>query len=170
MKENDKQLTNQNKTANVKSIDELVRLADAEASKSIEQEFDFDKELSEEERLTISMIKDTQNPAVSYKLFYAIQALMKQFLPKGPDYKDLRDYTYELKNILLTQGKNKNEKGIRGGDARQAYIAGELNVIYDLMMDWVRNGATAAYLIDRLQKLNEERGYQFEGSGIRRNN
>src|ERR1019366_8061003 len=96
----------------IESIKAMARLADAEASKSIAQEFPFDKELSEDDKQTIEIIKDTQNPQVSYRLFYAIQGLMKQFLPKGDQYKGLRDYVYELKNILLTQGKVKDEKGI----------------------------------------------------------
>lgn len=148
----------------LESIKKMASLADAEASKSVAQEFPFDKELSEDDKQTIEIIRDTQNPQVSYKLFYAIQGLMKQFLPRGEQYKGLRDYAYELKNILLTQGKNKNEKGIRGADSRQAYIAAELKVMYDLITDWVKNGAMAAYLIEKLQALNEERGYYYEGS------
>lgn len=150
------------------SIKEMARLADIEASKSVAQEFPFDRELSEDDKETIEIIKDTQNPQVSYKLFYAIQGLMKQFLPKGEQYKGLRDYAYELKNILLTQGKNKDERGIRGADSRQAFIAAELKIMYDLITDWVKNGAMAAYLIERLQKLNEERGYYYEGTPSRR--
>lgn len=151
-----------------RSIAELARLADLEATKSIPMEFPFTKELSDEDKQTIDIIKDTQNPQLSYKLFYAVQGLMQQFLPKGDEYKSLRNYAYELKNILLTQGKNKDEKGIRGGDSRQAYIAGELRVMYDLMTDWVNNGATAVYLIERLQKMNDERGYDYPGSPKRR--
>ena len=152
----------------IESIKAMARLADAEASKSIAQEFPFDKELSEDDKQTIEIIKDTQNPQVSYRLFYAIQGLMKQFLPKGDQYKGLRDYVYELKNILLTQGKVKDEKGIRHADARQAFIAGELKIMYDLITDWVKNGAMAAYLIEKLQLLNEERGYNYEGNPNRR--
>lgn len=152
----------------LKSIKELAELADKEASRSVAQEFSFDKELSEEDKETIDLIKDTQNPAASYKLFYAIQGLMKQFLPQGEQYKGLREYAYELKNILLTQGKNKNEKGIRGADSRQAFISAELKVMYDLITDWVKNGAMAAFLIERLQTLNEERGYDFPGNPNRR--
>ncbi len=136
--------------------------------KYVPQEFPFDKELTDDDKETIEIIKDTQNPQVSYKLFYAIQGLMKQFLPKEEQYKGLRDYAYELKNILLTQGKSKDDRGIRGGDSRQAFIAGELKVMYDLITDWVKNGAMAAYLIERLQKLNEERGYYYEGTPNRR--
>jgi len=155
-------------SAVINSINDLARLADAEASKSVALEFPFEKELSEQDKETIEIIKDTQNPQVSYKLFYAIQGLMKQFLPKGEQYKGLREYAYELKNILLTQGKSKDERGIRGGDSRQAFIAGELKVMYDLITDWVKNGAMAAYLIERLQSLNEERGYYYEGSPTKR--
>jgi hypothetical protein len=168
MKEKDENGAKKISSDIIKSIAEMAKLADAEASKSVAQEFPFDKELSEDDRETIEIIKDTQNPQVSYKLFYAIQGLMKQFLPKGEQYKGLRDYAYELKNILLTQGKNKDEKGIRGGDSRQAFIAAELKVMYDLITDWVKNGAMAAYLIERLQKLNEERGYYYEGTSTRR--
>lgn len=144
-------------------IKELAKRADSEASKSIAIELPFDKELSEGDKETIEILKDTQNPQVSYKLFYAIQALMKQFLPKGDQYKGLRDYIYELKNILLTQGKNKNEIGVRGADSRQAFISAELKTMYDLITDWVQNGAMAVYLIDKLQKFNEERGYMYPG-------
>jgi hypothetical protein len=151
-----------------KSIKELAKKADADASRSIAEEFPFDKELSDEDKEAIDLIKDTQNPEVSYKLFYAIQGLMKQFLPKGEQYKTLREYAYELKNILLTQGKNKDERGIRGGDARQAYISAELNVMYNLITDWVKNGAMAAYLVEKLQILNEERGYDYPGNPKRR--
>lgn len=105
---------------------------------------------------------------MSYRLFYAIQSLMKQFLPQGEQFKDLREYAYELKNILLTRGKNKDERGIRGADSRQAFISADLKVMYDLITDWVKNGAMATYLIDRLQTLNEERGYDFPGSRKRR--
>lgn len=151
-----------------KSIAELALLADVEASKSIEIEFPFDKELSEDDHNVLDAIKDTQNPDMSYKLFYAIQGLMKQFLPKGEQYKGLRDYAYELKNILLTQGKLKDKKGIRHGDARQAFISAELKTMYDLITDWVNNGAMAVYLIERLQVLNEERGYDYPGNPKRR--
>jgi hypothetical protein len=154
--------------SDVKSIDELAKLADAEASKAIPLELPFDKELSEDDRETINAIKDTQNPQVSYKLFYAIQGLMIQFLPKGDDYKPLREYAFELKNILLTQGKNKDERGIRHADSRQGYIASELKVMYEVITDWVQNGAMAVYLIEKLQSLNEERGYDFPGNPKRR--
>ena len=152
------------------SIKAMAKLADVEASKSVAQEFPFDKELTDDDKELIGIIRDTQNPEVSYKLFYAIQGLLKQFLPKGDQYKGLRDYAFELKNILLSQGKNKNERGIRGGDSRQAYISTELKVMYDLITEWVKNGAMAAYLIDKLQALNEERGYDFPGNPKRRQN
>jgi hypothetical protein len=152
----------------VNKIMEMAKLADTEASRSVAQEFPFDKELSEEDKETIEIIKDTQNPQVSWRLFYAIQGLMKQFLPQGDQYKGLRDYVYELKNILLTQGKNKNEKGIRGRDSRQAYISAELKTMYDLITDWVKNGAMAAYLIDTLQSEIQKRGYDFPGNPKRR--
>jgi len=152
----------------IDSIKKMAELADIEATRAVAQEFPFDKELSDDDKETIEIIKDTQNPQVSYRLFYAIQGLMKQFLPKGDQYKGLRDYAYELKNILLTQGKNKDERGIRGSDSRQAFISAELKVMYDLITEWVKNGAMAAYLIEQLQKLNEERGHDFPGNPKRR--
>jgi hypothetical protein len=170
MKEQDKISEKKINPDILRSIKDIAKLADIEASKTVAQEFPFDKELSESDKETIEIIKDTQNPQVSYKLFYAIQGLMKQFLPKGEQYKGLRDYAYELKNILLTQGRNKNERGIRGGDSRQAFISAELKVMYDLITDWVKNGAMAAYLIEKLQSLNEERGYDFPGNPKRREN
>lgn len=168
-KKNDQQLPEQQINEDVlRSIQEMARQADIEASKSIAQEFPFDKELTEDDQQVIGLIKDTQNPEVSYKLYYAIQGLLIQFLPKGAKFKNLRDYIFELKNVLLTQGKNKNDRGIRGGDSRQAYITVELKVMYDLITEWVKNGAMAAYLIEQLQKLNEERGYDYPGNPKKR--
>ncbi|MBW0179311.1 hypothetical protein [Sediminibacterium sp.] len=151
-----------------KSIMEMAKRADEEASRTVQTSIIFEEPLDEADAATIQAIHDTQNPELSYKLFYAIQSLMKQFLPKGSEYKSLRDYTYELKNILLTQGHNKDEKGIRGADARQAFIAAELNVMYQIITDWVANGAMAAYLINKLQDLLIERGYDFPGNPKRR--
>ncbi len=149
-------------------IMEMARRADEEASRSFQTSIVFEEPLDDEDAATIQAIRDTQNPDVSYKLFYAIQSLMKQFLPKGSEYKGLRDYTYDLKNILLTQGHNKDERGIRGADSRQAFISAELNVMYQIITDWVANGAMAAYLIDKLQDLLIERGYDFPGNPKRR--
>ena len=150
------------KNINKKSIKELAKLADAEAVAAPEIKFPADADLSEEDKNIIDIIKDTQNPDLSYKLFYGIQSLLKQFLPRGKEYRGLRDYAYELKNILLTQGKQKNDAGIRGGDSRQAYIAAELKLMYDLISDWVKNGATAVDLIVRLQHANDEKGYKYD--------
>lgn len=83
MKENNKPDDKKIDSAISNSIREMARLADLEASKSVAQEFPFDKELSDDDRETIDIIKDTQNPQVSYRLFYAIQGLMIQFLPRG---------------------------------------------------------------------------------------
>jgi hypothetical protein len=168
MEDNNKQPEKKIDSDILRSIKELAQKADTEATRSVAQEFPFDKELTDEDKDAIDLIKDTQNPEVSYKLFYAIQGLMKQFLPRGDQYKSLRDYAYELKNILLTQGKSKDERGIRGGDSRMAYIAAELKTMYDLITDWVKNGAMAAYLIEKLQMLNEERGYDYPGNPRRR--
>lgn len=168
MEENNKQPEKKISSDIFRSIKDLAQKADTEASRAVAQEFPFEKELSDEDKEAIDLIEDTQNPEVSYKLFYAIQGLMKQFLPRGERYRELREYAYELKNILLTQGKNKDERGIRGGDSRQAYISAELKTMYDLITDWVKNGAMAAYLIEKLQMLNEERGYDYPGNPRKR--
>lgn len=80
----------------------------------------------------VDVIGDVQNPETAYELYYkALFAILKSSLKELP--KPQREMIYDQKNIFLTRGKVKNEKGIRGGDSRQAYLS-DLEMALELVI------------------------------------
>lgn len=50
--------------------------------------------------------KEFENPEEKYQLYYnGIRKLLMDFLPKGKEYKQLRDIIYDEKNVFLNLGK-----------------------------------------------------------------
>ena len=59
------------------------------------------------------------------------------FLPKGKDYKQLRDIIYDEKNVFLNLGKKKSDNnGIRKSDGRMTYQP-VMNEILEIIIIWV---------------------------------
>lgn len=147
--------------AKLEDIKRLAKLADENSSKTIPLELSGSDETGFEEREDFSILKDLQNPEVSYKLYYGIRSLLISNLPPQQQYKKLRDYIYELKNVFLNRGKRKDATGRRKSDGRQAYISADLTVLFELVANWVKTGANSMELIYALERLNEERGYEY---------
>ena len=100
---------------------------------------------------------DVQNPETAYELYYkALFTILKSSLKELP--KPQRDMIYDQKNIFLTRGKVKNEKGIRGGDSRQAYLS-DLEMALDVVITWVNEGANPVNLYNIFRDKNIELGY-----------
>lgn len=64
--------------------------------------------------------KEFENPQEKYNIYYnGIRKLLMDYLPKGKDFKQVRDIIYDEKNIFLNSGKRKSDNnGIRKSDGR----------------------------------------------------
>ena len=54
--------------------------------------------------------KEFENPEEKYNIYYrGIRKLLMDFLPKGKEFKEVRDIIYDEKNIFLNFGKRKSD-------------------------------------------------------------
>lgn len=109
-----------------------------------------------------SIFKDTANPDKSHKLYYGIQRLLRDYLPKGIDNKKLRQFVYDEKNLFLNRGIEKNEFGVRGSDSRMTYINNFLEIGFNTVAKWIASGANSFDIYSDFWQLNEDRGYHKE--------
>jgi hypothetical protein len=105
--------------------------------------------------------KDVANPEESYKLYYQIQNILKNNLPKGLDNatKKLREDIYEEKNVFLNRGKFKDANGIRHSDGRMTFIDPFLTEALNIVLTWVANGAQPFDIFVAFYDKNKELGY-----------
>jgi hypothetical protein len=105
----------------------------------------------------INIIGNNQSPEKAYELYYkAIYTILRMNLRDLP--KAQRDMIYDQKNIFLTRGKIKDERGIRGGDSRQAYLD-DMQVALEIVLDWVNEGANPVNLYNTFRDKNIELKY-----------
>lgn len=139
------------------SLEDIKKLAlEADNNKSFQLGFENDLD---DELIQVNIIDDVQNPDKAYKVYYAIEGILRTHLPKGDKFKDVRAFVREEKIIFLTGGKKKDETGKRGADSRQAYIATHLEVALNTLLKWVQEGGNTFDLFMMFRKLNIERGY-----------
>ena len=99
------------------------------------------------------------DPEKKYDVYYkGIEKLLREYLPKGDKFKNVRDVIREEKSIFLTRGKKKDKKGIRGGDSRMGYIQ-DMEEIMNLIVGWAANGRNYYELYQIIRGKNEELGY-----------
>jgi hypothetical protein len=134
-------------------IKKLAEEADNNKGFELGFEDDFVEDISQ-----LDFIDDKQNPKESYRLYYTIESILRDHLPKGDKYEELRKTVREEKIIFLT-GKRKNENGIRGADSRQAYISSHLKVALNAIFEWLSEGGNSFDLFLKFRKLNIEKGY-----------
>lgn len=108
----------------------------------------------EVDSIDFSKISQEADPVKSHQLFYGVQALLKENLPKGTDNEKLRRLVYDEKNLFLNAGK------ISGSDSRQAFIKNFLDEAFNTTKEWVENGANPFDIYMRFRTLNIERGYR----------
>lgn len=67
-----------------------------------------------------------ENPEEKYNIYYkGIRKLLMDYLPKGKEFKEVRDIIYDEKNIFLNLDKRKSDnKGIRKSDGRMTFQPG----------------------------------------------
>ena len=141
-------------------LDEIKNLAKKAEN---ETEFSLDVDVSEfaTPELDTSFLNDTQDPKKSHRLYYSIQSLIIANLPKGAEYKKLREFVNEEKLIFLNRGAKKDARGIRGSDSRQAYTT-ILEIALNTVIDWIKSGANAFELFVKFRDLNISYGYHDE--------
>ncbi|WP_158860237.1 hypothetical protein [Lunatibacter salilacus] len=107
--------------------------------------------------------KQMENAEEKYSIYYkGIRNLLMDHLPKGDNYKQMRDIIYDEKNIFLNLGKRKSDhKGIRGSDGRMTYQP-IMNEILDVVISWVGESQNPFELYKELYLLNEKHGYPHE--------
>lgn len=143
---------------NQNELDDIRKLSE-EADKTKGFQLSFLKEFEDEETIS-DMFSDIQDPETAYRIYYSIERMLKDNLPKGEENKTIRDIVREEKNIFLNRGKSKDTRGIRHSDSRQAYIEAHLKVAFDIVANWVREGGNTFDLYMKFRNINDEKGYR----------
>ena len=107
--------------------------------------------------------KEFENPEEKYQLYYnGIRKLLIDFLPKGKDYKQLRDIIYDEKNVFLNLGKKKSDNnGVRKSDGRMTYQP-VMNEILEVIIKWIGESQNPFDIYKDFYELNEKHGYGHE--------
>ena len=107
--------------------------------------------------------KQLDSPEEKYSIYYkGIRKLLMDHLPKGADYKQMRDIIYDEKNIFLNLGKRKSDnKGVRGSDGRMTFQP-VMNEILDIIITWISGSQNPFELYKQFYLLNEKHQYPHE--------
>ncbi len=107
--------------------------------------------------------KEFENPEEKYQLYYnGIRKLLMDFLPKGKDYKQLRDIIYDEKNVFLNLGRKKSDNnGVRKSDGRMTYQP-VMNEILEVIIKWIGESQNPFDIYRDFYELNEKHGYGHE--------
>ena len=137
-------------------IQELVNKANKQPSVELPELFD-DEDLG----LESIDFSTNANPDKSHKIYYQIQSILKNSLPKGSDTatKKLRETIYEEKNIFLNRGNFKDAFGVRHSDGRMTFIEPFLSEALKITLAWVSNGANPYEVYEAFYDKNRELGY-----------
>lgn len=122
-----------------------------------------DGSLQEIDELRELIGKEFENPEQKYEVYYkGIRKLLMDYLPKGNEYKEIRNIIYDEKNIFLNLGKRKSDnKGIRKSDGRMTYQP-VMNEILDIVVAWVGNSQNPFDIYRAFYELNEKYNYAHE--------
>ena len=141
---------------------ELLQQANEKVGKqlSINSESGIIEEIDELRNL---VGKEFENPEEKYNLYYkGIRKLLMDFLPKGKEFKEVRDIIYDEKNIFLNLGKRKSDNnGVRGSDGRMTFQP-VMNELLDIIIKWVGESQNPFDIYRQFYELNEKYGYGHE--------
>lgn len=152
----------QNKIERKLSKEDLERLEILEKSEDIKGEqliINLDSKLVIENQAELLLGQRIDDPVQKFQLYYhGLTKLLKDTLPKGKEFEDVRRIVYDEKNILINRGAKKDEKGIRGSDGRMAYIE-DLEEAIKIVADWTSRKGSPAELFMAFWDKNEELEY-----------
>ena len=107
--------------------------------------------------------KEFENPEEKYNIYYkGIRKLLMEYLPKGKEYKEIRNIIYDEKNIFLNNGKRKSDNnGIRLSDGRMTF-QNNMNEILEIIVSWISDSQNPFDIYKLFYELNEKFGYGHE--------
>lgn len=157
MKENKKKIIERNLSK--EDIERLELLQKSEEIKGEQLVLNMDSELAMENEAEKLLGQKIDDPVTKFQLYYnGLTKLLKDNLPKGKKFEDVREIIYEEKNILINRGAKKDKKGIRGSDGRMAYLE-DLEIAIKIVADWTSKKGTSAELFMMFWDKNEELNY-----------
>lgn len=141
---------------------ELLQKADQVRGRQLT--VDEDGQLATKSELKQFALGTVENPGKNHEVYYAgIQRLLLKFLPKGKQNERLRRIIYDEKNVFLSRGKRKDERGIRGADGRMGYLADKDEALTQVI-EWARTKQSMGDLYLVFWRLNEKYGYGHQES------
>jgi hypothetical protein len=136
------------------------------SNEKIGKQLSFNSEtgsLEEIDELRRLIGKEFENPEEKYNIYYkGIRKLLMEYLPKGKEYKEIRDIIYDEKNIFLNNGKRKSDNnGIRLSDGRMTFQT-NMNEILEIIVKWISDSQNPFDIYKLFYELNENSGYGHE--------
>lgn len=146
-----------------KKLEDLISAVDKIVAANSQQEPSLFDELSAPTDIAKILDVPIQDPEKSYDLYYGnIQKFLNSFLPKDNEIsKPIR----ELVCIILLSHKEKDKKGIRHGDSRQAKTTDMENLI-EVLSEWSETPQDFFRLAITLLDKNKKLGYISEDKTI----
>lgn len=164
MEENNNKKAQQEQKVSKNDIERLELLQRSHEKKGKQLAIDGEAgSLKEIDELRELVGKQLDDPAEKYNIYYGgIRKLLLDHLPKGKDYKEMRDIIYDEKNIFLNLGKRKCDGGgVRGSDGRMTFQP-VMKDILDIVITWVGGSQNPFDLYRAFYMLNEKHGYSHE--------
>lgn len=136
------------------------------SNEKIGRQLSFNSEtgsLEEIDELRRLIGKEFENPEEKYNIYYkGIRKLLMEYLPKGKEYKEIRNIIYDEKNIFLNNGKRKSDNnGIRLSDGRMTFQT-NMNEILEIIVKWISDSQNPFDIYRLFYELNENFGYGHE--------
>jgi len=144
------------------SKEDLEKLEILQKSEEIKGEqlfINLDSEIVVENQAEILLGQKIDDPVQKFQLYYhGLSKLLKDSLPKGKAFEDVRRIILDEKNVLINRGAKKDKKGIRGSDGRMAYTE-DLEEAIKIVANWTTKKGTPAELFMAFWDKNEELEY-----------
>jgi hypothetical protein len=144
------------------SKEDLERLEIIQKSEEIKGEqllINLNSEIVIENQAESLLGQKIDDPVQKFQLYYhGLSKLLKDNLPKGKAFEEVRKIVYDEKNVLINRGAKKDENGIRGSDGRMAYSE-DLEIAIKIVANWTTEKGTSAELYMLFWDKNEELGY-----------
>jgi hypothetical protein len=109
-----------------------------------------------------SIFNDVADPDKSHRLYFTMQRILIDNLPKGKENKALRQQIYDQKNLFLNRGKNVDKNGIRHSSGQMTYISTFLEPAFNATTDWVKSGGGPLDIFMAFYDLNKVNGFSLE--------